>query len=107
MLRRLGLPADALLQLGGLAGLFALLQAPLDPRAEAHDEGEEAHHSEREEGDHLVVGLAYEALTVVVRDRRYGEREGEQQAEERDHPALHRPGILPLAPTTSGSPATH
>src|SRR3954451_14196463 len=93
------LPADALLKLGGLAGLLALLEAALCPRSKADDEGEEAHHPEGEEGDHLVVGLAHEALAVVVRHRRDGEREREQQAQQRrEDPTLHLPLSYGLAP---------
>src|SRR5690349_8191882 len=80
---------------GGLAGVLALLQAPLHQRDDQDEEREERDQDEPGVRDLLVVDLAEGALARVLgqRDRREEgqQREGEQQG--RDQTA-HRQGIV-------------
>src|SRR4051812_26247654 len=103
------LPADPAAQLQCLALVLALLEPTLDHRAEDHDEREEADQPEREEGDHLVVGLAVDALAVVAGERRGGKREPENEGGERQHPhpvELYCAGYRARQWPTSRSPAS-
>src|SRR5688572_30671338 len=66
------LPAAAEIRAGGarlrgrLAGVLALVQAPLEQRGEEDDQREQRDHAEAEVRHDLVVGLAPPALSVVV-----------------------------------------
>src|SRR5437764_789013 len=88
------LPADALAHPSRLPRLLAALERRLDQRANDHDEREEAHEAEAEEGDDLVVGLPDEAL-AVLRERGSGQRQlGKQDGDEGHSAALrHRPRL--------------
>src|SRR4051794_15967126 len=89
-----GLPADALTELHGLALLLAAVERRLEPRGEDHEQREEDHHAEAEEGDDLVVRLPVEALAVVAGEGRRGGNQPGREDEERSELA-HARGTIP------------
>ena len=71
------------------AAFFAPLQRPLDQRQADHQDDEERHHAEAEEGDRLVRRLARQTLAVRGECHRGGDHHGRQGHQEEGGGALH------------------
>jgi hypothetical protein len=80
---------------------LAPVEGALDQRHADHEDDEERHHAEAEEGDGFVVGLAEETLAVFGECHRGGDEHGRQGSDEKEGSALH--GRECIAPGSVGS----